>query len=394
MQSLEALAREAVSLADGPRRVIPILSAAETEVGRQMQICNACRYCEGFCAVFPAMTRRLEFGKADIHFLANLCHNCGACLHACQYAPPHEFAVNVPRAMAEVRGQTYVDYAWPPALGVLYQRNGLTLSLALAAALALFLVLAAAMKGSLWGAAPGDNFYSVFPHNLLVGMFAPVFLFAVLALGMGVRRFWRDITPATSGAPLNAPAAAEAADAVLRLKYLDGGHGEGCHNDDDAYTLARRRFHHLTFYGFMLCFAATSVATLYHYVFGWAAPYALPSLPKLLGVVGGISLMVGTAGLWRLNRRRHPLHGDLAQKPMDLGFIALLFLTSASGLALWLGRGTPALALLLCLHLGAVMALFATLPYGKFGHGIFRSAALLRHAVEKRLPNPVGLGAD
>ena len=69
MQSLEALTREAVSLADGPRRVIPILSAAETEVGRQMQICNACRYCEGFCAVFPAMTRRLEFGKADIHFL-------------------------------------------------------------------------------------------------------------------------------------------------------------------------------------------------------------------------------------------------------------------------------------------------------------------------------------
>ncbi len=54
--------------------------------------------------------------------------------------------------------------------------------------------------------------------------------------------------------------------AVLRLKYLDGGHGEGCHDEDDAYTLSRRRFHHLTFYGFLLCFAATSVATLYHYL--------------------------------------------------------------------------------------------------------------------------------
>jgi citrate/tricarballylate utilization protein len=79
---------------------------------------------------------------------------------------------------------------------------------------------------------------------------------------------------------------------------------------------------------------------------------------------------------------------------MDLGFIALLFLTGASGLALWLGRGTPALALLLCLHLGAVLALFVTLPYGKFAHGVYRSASLLRHAVEKRQPNPVGLGAD
>jgi citrate/tricarballylate utilization protein len=50
--------------------------------------------------------------------------------------------------------------------------------------------------------------------------------------------------------------------------------------------------------------------------------------------------MIGTAGLWMLNRARHPLHGDAKQKPMDLGFIALLFLVAASGLALWLGRAT------------------------------------------------------
>ena len=398
MQSLEALTRDARALANGD--VVPAapLTGAESEVARQMQICNACRYCEGFCAVFPAMTRRLEFGKADIHFLANLCHNCGACLHACQYAPPHEFAVNVPQAMAQVRGQTYADYAWPPALGQLYPRQGFTLSLALAAGLALFLVLGAVLQGggldALWGANLGANFYHLFPHNLLVGLFAPVFLFVVFALAMGVRRFWRDVTPATSGAPLSAPATLEATDAVLRLKYLDGGHGDGCHNEDDAYTLKRRRAHHLTFYGFMLCFAATSLATVYHYVFGWAAPYDLPSVPKLLGAVGGVMLMLGTAGLWHLNRTRHALHGDAQQKPMDLGFIALLFLVSSSGLALWLARSTPALALLLCLHLGAVMALFATLPYGKFAHGVFRTASLLRHAVEKRQPNPIGLGAD
>ena len=69
-------------------------------------------------------------------------------------------------------------------------------------------------------------------------------------------------------------------------------------------------------------------------------------------------------------------------------------LTATSGRALWAARGTPALALALCLLLGAVMALFATLPYGKFAHGIFRTAALLRHAVEKRQPSPIGLGAD
>ncbi len=388
MQTLEALTREARALAQG--QAMP--SADEAEVARQLQICNACRYCEGFCAVFPAMTRRLEFGKADVHFMANLCHNCGACLHACQYAPPHEFAVNVPQAMAKVRLQTYVDYAWPPVLGKLYKRNGLTLALALVAGLALFLLLV--LGGSGLGQSGAGTSYLVLSHNRMVGLFAPVLLFAALALGLGVRRFWREIIPATSGAALTAPAATEATLAVLRLKYLDGGHGEGCNNADDAFTLSRRRAHHLTFYGFLLCFAATLSATVYHYLLGWSAPYELNSLPKLLGAAGGISLLLGTLSLFWLNLRRDPLHGDAAQKPMDLGFIALLFLTSASGLALWWARGTPALALLLSLHLGAVMALFLTLPYGKFAHGVFRSAALLRHAVEKRRPNPIGIGAD
>jgi len=391
MLQLEALMRDARALANGEG----VLTGSEAEVGRVLQICNACRYCEGFCAVFPAMTRRLEFGKADIHFLANLCHNCGACLHACQYAPPHEFAVNVPQAMATVRGQTYADYAWPPALGALYRRNGLTLSLALAAGLALFLLLALALNGTLLGGGLQGNFYKLFPHNLLVGLFAPVFGFAVLALGLGVRRFWREVSPADdAAATVLRPAAAEAAGNALRLTYLDGGHGQGCNNADDAWTPWRRRFHHATFYGFLLCFAATSVATLYHYVFGWSAPYDFASLPKLLGASGGVSLLVGTAGLFALNLRRHPLQGDAAQKPMDRGFIALLFLTSLTGLALMLGRQTPALPALLALHLGVVMALFATLPYGKFAHGIFRSAALLKHAIEQRLPSRLQLGAD
>ena len=393
MQTLQQLTQDAQALARGEH----VLSVAEKEVARQLQICNGCRYCEGFCAVFPAMTRRLEFGKADIHYMANLCHNCGACLHACQYAPPHPFAINVPKAMATVRGQTYSDYAWPPVMGSLYQRNGLALSLALVAGLTLFLLLALQINGSLWGVsstAQAQGFYAIFPHNLMVSLFAPVFLWAVLALSMGVRKFWRDVTPATSGAPLSTPATAEGVHDALKLKYLGGGHGDGCNNEDDAFSLARKRMHHLTFYGFMLCFAATSVATVYHYAFGWQAPYDFSSLPKILGTVGGIALAWGTLGLWRLNLARDPNHGDVAQRPMDRGFIALLFLISVTGLALMLSRHTAAMPSLLALHLGAVMALFLTLPYGKFAHGIFRTASLLRFSVEKRQPSKLALGSD
>ena len=390
MQTLQQLTQEAQALARGEI----VLTGPEQEVARQLQICNGCRYCEGFCAVFPAMTRRLEFGKADIHYLANLCHNCGACLHACQYAPPHEFAINVPKSMATVRGQTYADYAWPQALGVLYKNNGLTVSMALALSLSLFLMLAIQSNGSLWGGPVQNGFYAIFPHNLMVSMFAPIFLWSVLALALGVMKFWREVTPATSGAPLSSPAAAEAAHDALRLKYLGGGHGDGCNNEDDAFTLARKRMHHLTFYGFMLCFAATSVATVYHYAFDWPAPYDFFSLPKILGTVGGIALTVGTLGLWRLNLSRDPQHGDVQQRPMDRGFIALLFFISVTGLALMLSKNTAAMPVLLAVHLGMVMALFLTLPYGKFAHGIFRTAALLRFAVEKRQPSKLTLGSD
>lgn len=246
-----------------------VLTEPEVEVERVMQVCNACRYCEGFCAVFPAMTQRLEFGKADIHYLANLCHNCGACLHACQYAPPHEFAINVPKAMAQARLETYQQYAQPAAFGALYRRAGITVALALIVGLTLFLLLAMALKGSLIHPPLAGDFYQIFPHSLLAWMFGSVFVLAIGLLMAGVIRFWREISP---GVPRSAEIA-EASHNALTLKYLDGGHGKGCNEADDAFTLLRRRFHHFTFYGFMLCFAATVVATGYHYVAGWEAPY-------------------------------------------------------------------------------------------------------------------------
>ena len=400
MQSLDQLTREAVALANAenthniPTQDAP-MSDNVLEVSRQMMICNGCRYCEGFCAVFPAMTRRLEFGSSDIHYLANLCHNCGACLHACQYAPPHEFKINVPRAMAQVRKETYTAYAWPASFGLLYKNNGLWIAIALALGLTLFLQMTANfLNGANALTLDLSDFYSIYPHNTLVSLFLPIFGFVVLSFFMGVRRFLSDLRASTSKAPAPGQALVDAAENALSLKYLGGGHGDGCNNEDDAFTKSRRYFHHLTFYGFMLCFSATSVATIYHYLFGWEAPYAWTSLPKVLGGLGGVSLALGCVGLFYLNLKRHPLHGDPSQKQMDIGFIFLLFMTSATGLLLALSHQTTSMPLLLSFHLGVVMALFLTLPFGKFAHGVFRLAALIRFHTERRLPSNIGLSGE
>ena len=172
------------------------------------------------------------------------------------------------------------------------------------------------------------------------------------------------------------------------LRYLDGG-GVGCFNEDDRPTDRRKIFHHLTFYGFVLCFAATCVATLYHYLLAREAPYPWWDLPVVLGTLGGIGLLIGPVGLLAEKWKRDPVLVDETRFGMDIAFIAMLFLTSLTGMALLLLRDTPAMGLLLSLHLGVVFSLFVTMPYGKFVHGIYRFVALVRYAQERRMTGHV-----
>src|SRR5208282_2196058 len=99
-------------------------------------------------------------------YLANLCHDCGACYYACQYAPPHEFQLNFPKMMGEMRAATYSKYAWPGLLSALFQHNGLALSLITAACLVLFVLgMAVAVDPqTLLSAHPDSDgaFYAVF----------------------------------------------------------------------------------------------------------------------------------------------------------------------------------------------------------------------------------------
>ncbi|HET7731418.1 MAG TPA: tricarballylate utilization 4Fe-4S protein TcuB [Usitatibacter sp.] len=368
----------------------PRLEQLVEEAQRVLAICNACRYCEGYCAVFPALERRLSFTPDDVHYLANLCHNCGSCLYACQYAPPHEFQLDFPRILAQVRSRTYAHYAWPAILARAFERNGLWVSLAAAASLAAAFAFTAAYAGpERFFAAHGDaqgSFYAVLPHGAMVGIFGTVALFVLLAIAMGAAAFWSDSGERARDAVHPVPLHGAIADAAS-LKYLDGG-GDGCTYPDETPSFARRNFHHLTFYGFVLCFAATTVATIYHYVFGWKAPYPFFSLPVLLGTIGGVGLIAGPVGLLALKARRDPQLVDPREGGMDAGFIALLLLTSATGLLLLFFRETRGMGMLLAAHLGAVLALFLTLPYGKFMHAVYRLAALVRFHLERRRPLP------
>jgi len=334
-----------------------------------MAVCNACRYCEAYCPVFPAMEQRTSFAKGDLLYLSNLCHNCGECLYACQYAPPHEFGINVPRTLAEIRLGSYEEYCWPSFMSGMFRRSGVGLSLAISA-IAMVVVFVFARSSS----TPGD-FYGVIPHDLMVGIFGLAGTLVVLSLTIGfaralnsvvVPRFkWRAVRDA------------------LTLRHLHDT-GEDCTRAIEVRTPWRRYFHHCTFYGFALCMASTTVAAIYHTFFEWRAPYAYTSLPVVLGTIGGAGLIVGPLGLLAQYRRRDAQLKDSSQQGLDVSFIVMLLLTSITGLLLLLLRGSDVMPALLVVHLGFVLGLFVTLPYGKFVHGIYRTAALLKFASERR----------
>ena len=330
------------------------------------------------------MEDRLTFAKADLAYLANLCHNCGECLYACQYAPPHEFGINVPKTLAEIRLRSYQDYAWPRALGVAFTKHNLLTGIALAATFSLFFALTAQ---NLSPANRSGDFYAVVPHGVMVTFFGLSFLFSVVAMTVGVLRFVSHIRGLTRGqtpgqTPIRFPTTADVGDGFSRpiidaftLRHLHAS-GADCVSGEEQRSPWRRWLHHCTFYGFLLCFASTSVAAIYDNVFGWRAPYAYTSLPVILGTVGGVGLLVGSLGLWMLKRRRDSTMGDEAQHGLDESFLALLFFTTLTGLALLVLRHEPVMPWLLIVHLGTVLALFVTLPYGKFVHGLYRVAAL------------------
>ncbi len=359
---------------------------ARDEARQALQICNSCRYCEGYCAVFPAMTLRRAFTDADLDYLANLCHGCRGCYYSCQYAPPHPFHLNLPRALAETRGESYAKYAWPGPLARLFERNGAIVSLAVSISLGLVLALTVMLQdaGVLFAAHEGPgSFYAVIPHGVMVAVAGTTFGFSVLALIMGFLRFWTG-TGGTLGQLVNLPALRKALGDIATLRNLGGGaEGEGCTYPDEAFSNRRRWLHHCMMYGFLLCFAATAVGTLYDYVLGWVAPYSWYSLPVVLGTLGGLGLLIGPGGLLALKAVADPLPGVRRQLGMDVALLALLFLVSLTGLVLLFFRETSAMGILLAIHLGFVLGLFLTLPYGKFVHAIYRGAALLKAALER-----------
>lgn len=353
----------------------------DPEVARQFTICNACRYCDDYCAVFPAIELHRAFEHKDIEYIANLCHDCQACVAACQYAPPHEFAVNIPLTLAAVRQRTYVENAprtpgTASSVGAALPRlPWLILTVFTLCALGAVAVLEGA--GALFSPHRGPGaFYGLVPLWLME------LVFLILGVGWALSwirsgsRFGRRIY-AERGAHPGAAYAGALRDA-LGMSYLAGG-GAGCLDHRERLSFRRRIAHQFVLYGFLLDFASTVLAAFDAHVLGIPAPYPFLSPVVLLGTIGGLGIIAGTVVLlWQSGRGLSLGQSTQGERRSDTFALALL-LVAVTGILLLCLRDTPVMGSVLIVHLSSVAFLFVTAPYGRFAHGVYRYMALVRN---------------
>src|SRR6266566_5071580 len=356
------------------------------EASRQLVICNACRYCEGYCPVFRAIETRRDFNQGDVFYLSNLCHDCRACYYACMFTPPHEFAINIPKILAEARIETYCRWSWPGFLARAFKDRGITVVLAVAmTALVLALSVFLIPVAGLFAIHPNPGaFYEVVPYIAMMIGGLVLFFYAMAVWLRGGARFWSE-TRSVLNQPGGLKALASALTAALGLRYLKGG-GPGCFYPGERPSSVRRVYHSLTSWGLLFDFASTTLAFIYQDFFHRLPPYPLTSAPVIFGSVGGVALIVGTGGLiWFKSRSDRQPEGTGASG-MDYVFLVTLGLTALTGMLTLIFRATAAMGSMLILHLALIAALFLTAPYGKFVHFVYRFLALIRYEIEQRQP--------
>ncbi len=353
------------------------------EAERQLSICNACRYCEGYCAVFPAMERRRAFTSGDITYLANLCHDCRACYYACMFTPPHEFAVNLPAVLSQTRVDVYRHYAWPQVLSRLVQTRALWLVLSISVLVVLVLVAAASGPANLFALHLGPGaFYEIVPYLAMVLPALAISAYVVVALVAGAINFCRD-THGSWTDLLDLRALWGATAEALSLRWLRGG-GEGCYYPEDRGSYSRLVYHSLVFYGFLAALLSTTLAAIYQDFLDLLPPYPVMSLPVMFGIVGGVGMIIGTAGLIYLKWKSSKASASEEMVGLDYAFLIVLGLVSVTGMLTLVFRSTRLMGLMLTIHLGTLVALYVTVPYSKFVHFVYRYAALVQNKVEER----------
>lgn len=344
--------------------------------GESAARCYQCATCSSVCDLAPLdapFPRRqmlwAQWGLAD-RIAADpavwLCHQCNDCTVRCpRDARPGD-------VLQTVRGLVVESLAYPRALGRLVAGARTSWPVLLLVPLLFWVVL---LGGSGLLRVPADfhAYEQIVPHELLYAVFFPLTGFVLWATWVSGRRFWAAI-----GA--SSPRSRPFLTGVSRVLVEIGTHERFGRCD----TASHRRLGHLAlFWGFAGAALTSGLLIVGIYIQGYSLPLPLDHPYKILGNLSAVLLVVGAGVLVAArvaDRRRAGV-----SMAFDSFLTAVVVLVIGTGVLVEVARLLVAPGLvpaeaavgLYVLHLGVVTTLFATFPYSKFAHVLYRTLAMV-----------------
>ncbi len=330
---------------------------------RQLSICNACRYCEGYCAVWDAIEFKSILNEGDIYHLSNLCHDCRDCYYACPYnEPEHDFKLNIPKVLGQVRVETYKDNLKPRFFGFALEKPILVTATSTIIAVAISIAYAAFSFGV-------DSFSSLPMTTIIpISLFKPatilVYLYTITLWSWEGLAYWSKINQKER---LSASGIGRGIrDAIFHKNFLGGG--EGCKVPKLNSRYLRVISHLLVFFGFITALVSIS---FYPDITGYFA---------LAYLFGSCSVTIGTAGMIYIHLKESKRSRSDEQALIDYPFTILLFFAGITGIIVPLSLGTTLFNWNFIIHDALIMVVFLLAPFSKFIHPVFRIISLMKYS--------------
>ncbi|WP_393971624.1 hypothetical protein OXIME_000194 [Oxyplasma meridianum] len=342
------------------------INSAINEARRELIICNSCRYCEGYCDVWDAIERKTEFSKNDIFHFSNLCHDCRECFYVCPFVEPHEYKLNIPKALSKVRQYSYQEFSTPKKMSWVYNKMSLlTLLLTIAAIAVLFSFFALS-----------HGFSSFTGHYVGILQAIPISTFKVISIAIYVYvlslwsvegyLYWRAIKNDNS---IKFSSILAAAWDVIWHKNFRGG-SAGCNYPTEDSKKSRLYFHPLVFFGFII---------------DWVSIIFYPFTNNLvfwIYTVGSAMIFIGASSLLYMKLVSNKTLENLDMRKIDFPFTVLLLLAGLTGMVFPLLLSYPEWVIVFLLHDAFIFSIFILAPYSKFMHPIYRYISLIRNRIE------------
>lgn len=353
-----------------------------------LSFCYQCGTCSAVCPIstadnpFPRKEmvwvqwglKDLALGNASIW----LCHQCGTCN---TYCPRDAKPANV---MAALRDDSILHYAVPGFLGRWLSEPRL-LPVLFAIPAAIFALLLGWL-GHLTALPEGPIVFSKFiPIKYIEAVFMVFVGLALASASAGGLRYWRAMGVAGAASGNGGGVRRQILPTLFEIlkhrKFRQCGDAPGVRRTHKEHL---HRTHLAVFYGFLGLVVTTTSVGIGIYAFGYLTPWPLWHPVKILGNVSGLAVLAAvTVFAWRRIADKASAGKSTYS---DWLFLTILGLTTLTGfLCQWLRLADlRALAYpMYYVHLVLIFFLLVYIPYSKFAHLVYRTAAML-HAASAR----------